>query len=136
MKLHFVLPTAVVAMMNVCAAGVAADKPDVERARAERNAAKKAFELHLAYYNTSGRTNFPAEKLYVWSRRWMQGEQRLTPDRTGRLAAAEAHLARMTQLERVVKLNFKAGLAISADVAAAEYYRLRAADAVARARGK
>ena len=43
------------------------------------------------------------EDVYHWSTRWLQTERDLNPKDTDHVAALEAHLKRMTELERDVK---------------------------------
>ena len=59
----------------------------------------------------------------------------MSSGRAARVAAAEAHVARMKDLENVVRVRYKAGLGTQADVSAAEYYRAEAEIGLAQARG-
>ncbi len=44
------------------------------------------------------------DQVYRWSIRWLQAEQDLSPKGPGRLAALEAHLKRMIELEKRVEM--------------------------------
>lgn len=73
-----------------------------------------------------GQTDANAEQLYVWSRRWMDAERAASKKHTERVAAVEAHLARMKDLERLTTAHFNTGQVTSAQRTAAEFYRLEA----------
>ncbi len=43
------------------------------------------------------------EEVYRWSVRWLQAERELSPKKADQVAALEAHLKRMTELEKMIK---------------------------------
>lgn len=64
--------------------------------------------------------------VYTWSVRWLDAERELPRKGKALLAAAQAHLARMTALEDELGKAVDRGAAPAADRAAASYYRLEA----------
>ena len=64
-----------------------------------------------------------AEKIYRWSVRWRQAQA----DAGGKQAdAAQGHLARMRELERITREQHKRGVVAVIDVTAVEFFRLEA----------
>jgi hypothetical protein len=128
-------------MIGLSAPAAAADEPpaanaQVANAKARAEAAGKAFEA-VRKRSTVDPVAFDPEKLYRWSRRWMEAEQESSGTKEARVAAAEAHLERMKKLEGVVKqLAEKGGFAGAADVAAQTYFRLDAERDLARVKDK
>jgi hypothetical protein len=75
------------------------------------------------------------EVLYRWSRRWMDGALAASKTKQERIAAAEAHLKRMKDLERVApELKKVAYVFPASSEAAATYYRLEAEASLEEAR--
>lgn len=72
------------------------------------------------------------EPVYAWSVRWYeaQGGKKAGPGPAGE------HLKRMAALEATVKAQFQGGLASTADVTAAEFYRVEAEVWLEEAGGK
>lgn len=99
-------------------------------------AARLACELLVIEPPKSGEARASTEDTYLWSRRWMEAEQDAAPDRPTSLAAAEAHLARMTELVHRAKRIFEAGQTSAANVACAEFYLLDAEWSAAKYRAK
>jgi hypothetical protein len=81
-----------------------------------------------------GRTR-DVDRIYRWSQRWLEAEQELNDKKGDRIAAAEAHLRRMKQLEDLVRNVYKAGAVAPIDLPAVEYYRLDAEAALSKAKG-
>src|SRR5262245_36236919 len=75
----------------------AGPKVPPQLAKARRDAARKAYEMHWVRLRTD--TSADPEKLYTWSRRWMEAEQALREEKATERAAVQAHLDRMKQLE-------------------------------------
>jgi hypothetical protein len=75
--------------------GAAQPEPARERALA----ARKAYEAWAAEFFVGRET---ALGVYLWSRRWMEAEQYLSRGTAEGPAAAEAHVARMKDLEKVI----------------------------------
>lgn len=79
-----------------------------------------------------GQTKDP-EAAYRWSRRWLEAEQEITQKPGAELAAARAHLQRMTMLEEVVKKQVSEAEGKSMFIEAANFYRIEAERSVIRA---
>ncbi len=75
------------------------------------------------------------EDVYQWSVRWLQAEQDLSPREEHQIAALEAHLKRMTELEKEVKMLAKDLLPRRAELDV-EWYRLEAQLWLAKAKGE
>jgi len=73
-------------------------------------AAAEAYALYAAHYKSGGAA---LDSVYAWSSRWR--------DALGK-AGNEAHLKRMRALTTEVQAKHAAGMATSADLAAARYY--------------
>jgi hypothetical protein len=105
------------------AAPDAADKTAAPM-KAKRDAARKTFEVAWIDYR-EGRGGL--ERLYWWSRRWMESEQQLAGQQKPELlAAAQGHFDRMREVERVIQNLEKRKVAVIDEVTAAEFYRLEA----------
>ena len=89
------------------------------------DAAQKAYAQHRAQLDIGGSK---PESVHLWSTRWADAEG-------ANVAAVDAHLLRMKQLELAVEKQVKAGTASTADAAAAVYYRAEAELWSARAHG-
>jgi hypothetical protein len=105
------------------AAPEAADKT-AALIKAKCDAARKTFEVARIDYR-EGRGGM--ERLYWWSRRWMESEQQLAGQQKPELlAAAQGHLDRMRELERIIRKLQQSKVAVVDEVTAAEFYRLEA----------
>ncbi len=104
-------------------------------AKARLQAARKVYEGYLSRYKIGPSQPLDAEKLYQWSRRWLEAQQDLALKKADRVAAAEAHLARMRRLEQTMRDLARKEVA-PYEVAGAEFYRLEAERWVAQAKGK
>ncbi len=105
-------------------------------AKARMEAARKVYEGSLRWYREGPVQPLDPEKLYQWSRRWLEAQQDLATKKEDRVAAAKAHLTRMQALERITRLMHKGGSVRAFDVAAVEFYRLEAERWVAQAKAK
>jgi hypothetical protein len=112
------------------------DDSNVENAKARLEAARKTFQAILERRKVDINAQWDEEKLYRWSRRWMEAAQAITDNKDGRIAAAEAHLKRMKNFEDLVKKMQSAGQASPEDVSAQEFFRLEAEHALIRAKGQ
>ena len=96
-------------------------------------AAQRAFEM-TAKDLSSGRLT-DIEVLYRWSHRWMDADIAASNTKQDVIAAAEAHLKRMTDLEKAApELKKVVDVFPASAEAAATYYRLDAEDSLAEAR--
>jgi hypothetical protein len=68
--------------------------------KAQMDAARKAFELYLKRQQDRAGEPGP-EKLYVWSRRWMEAQQALASEKDRRVQAAQDHLGGGENLHRL-----------------------------------
>lgn len=89
----------------------------------KRDAARKTFETTWQNYREGRRG---AESLYWWSRRWLESEQQLSDKKSDQLAAAQKHLERMRDLEKVVRDLQRANVITVDEISAAEFYRTEA----------
>ena len=69
--------------------------------------AKKGYEFAMATLEGTGRlsslSSARPEEVYRWSVRWLQVEREMSPRPTDHRAALEAHLKRMTELDKLVE---------------------------------
>jgi hypothetical protein len=100
-------------------------------AEARYQAAAKQFEEVWTYYRQSRTESFP---VYLWSRLLLDAQRELSDKPADRIAALEAHLARMQRLETLVKKVRRLGFGFSIDVGATNYYRLEAEHWLERAK--
>lgn len=87
--------------------------------RARLDAAKQAWE---AYKTRLAAGQGDVDALYRWSLRWLNAEVAASP--TNRARALINHKARMTELSNLISAMVRKGTASSADLKAAEYYRV------------
>jgi hypothetical protein len=111
-----------------------ADEKAAENARARAAAAEKAYKGIFQRSQVDPTSPLDVERLYQWSRRWLEAERELADKKEERVAAAQAHLDRMKKLEEVVRGWHRKGLLPPADVPAVEFYRLDAERRLAQAR--
>ena len=72
------------------------------------------------------------EQVNMWSRRWMAAQREVTSKKADQVAAAEAHVNRLQQLEKAAKDKYDAKHGPLSDVYSAEYHRLDAEIELAR----
>lgn len=122
-------------------ANLRADEPTpasakLTNAKARAEAASKVYRGTLERWKVDPNTQLDPEKLYQWSRRWMEAEQDLSDKKEDRTAAAEAHLERMKKLETLFKQYFEKKLITPAEVAAQTFFRLDAERTLAQIKGE
>jgi len=103
--------------VRACCAAARAEKPDpaatkVKTARAAHEATFEAFR--------SGKAD--ADKVYLWSRRWMEAQRDQGGKKADPATAIKDHLARMKVLRRFALERYKAGQTTPADVLGADFY--------------
>jgi outer membrane protein TolC len=103
----------------------AAEKPKEQPADRAKLAAAKVEAARTAYKATmtafrEGRSD--SEKVYLWSRRWLEAQRDASPKLAERAAAIEAHRQRMKDLRKMAEQNYKRGQAPIADVLGADFY--------------
>jgi outer membrane protein TolC len=102
-------------------------------ARAKLDAARHAYEANVRAY-AAGQGD--AEKVYLWSRRWMEAEREQAEKKGGREAALESHLKRMKDLREAAVKRYQAGQAPQADPLGAGFYVAEAELWLAQARDR
>jgi hypothetical protein len=100
-------------------------------AEARYKAALKQFGEVWTFYRQSRTDSF---QTYYWSRLVLDSQRDLSDTPEDRIASLEAHLARMRELEALVKKVRRLGFGFSTDVGATEYYRLEAEHWLEKAR--
>jgi hypothetical protein len=115
---------------SVLVSAVHADQTStVDNAKARLQSARKVYEAMMEEIKQGAQvqtTQLDPEKLYTWSRRWMNAQLEVSEKKENRIGAVEAHLARMKELEKILKKLYDAGVQPFSSVAAAEFYRLEA----------
>jgi hypothetical protein len=101
-----------------------------QRLDAVRRAYKESYDLYR-----EGRTR-DVDRIYRWSKRWLEAEREVTTTQSEQIAALEGHWRRMKQLEDLMRNLSKAGVTAVVELAAVEYYRLDAEVALSKARVK
>ncbi|GMU84523.1 MAG: hypothetical protein AMXMBFR47_43920 [Planctomycetota bacterium] len=99
-------------------------------------AAKSVYEQLVVEPLKRGEARASAEETYLWSKRWMEAEQDAAADRPAALAAAEAHLTRMTELAHRAKTMYEAGQTGLGQVTSVEFYQIDAEWSAAKYRAK
>ena len=103
-----------------------------ELAKAKLEAAREAYKASVQALQT-GKAD--AEKVYVWSRRWLEAQADQSGTRTDR-AAFEAHLQRMKELRKLATTRYHTGLVPVAEVIGTDFYVAEAGLCLERAKAK
>jgi RNA polymerase sigma factor (sigma-70 family) len=74
------------------------------------------------------------EEVYNWSKRWLDAEREASTTKAGQIAALEAHLGRIQELEKLIKLKHEVGRATVVDMTLAQFARVEAELWLAEAR--
>jgi hypothetical protein len=98
-------------------------------AEARLKAAREAFMIANA-------ESIDREKMYRWSVRWLEAEKAVKPGKADQVAALQAHLERMRNVEEDCQVAFKKGLGSKFDLVAATFYCTEAESWLAEAKGK
>lgn len=101
----------------VLGAATAADTADLMKTKVAT--AKVTFEVTVRAVS-EGKAD--AEKVYLWSRRWMEARRDGSDKPADRAAAAEAHRDRMKELRKTAESQYNTGKTTPADVLAADFY--------------
>jgi hypothetical protein len=113
------------------------DESNLANAKERAEAASKVYQGIFERSKIDPNAPLDPEKLYQWSRRWMEAEQETNEKKEDRIAAAEAHLQRMKTLEKyALLLQEKKGLITTTEVAAQKFFRLEAERTLAQIKGK
>ena len=129
-------PVLVLVLSALTEAGQAppAQKVPPALAKGRLDAARKTYEMLWIRHRNA--TAMDPEKLYVWSRRWMEAQQTLNTDKDKQMEAVQAHLDRMKKVEEFFMRLVKTGQGSSTDHTAAEYYRIEAEIWLAQAKDR
>jgi hypothetical protein len=122
--------------LGVLTSAARADEPAVSNARARLEAARTVYQGVLARAKVHPNAPLDPDKVYQWSRRWMEAERDLSAKKEDRSAAAEGHLTRMKAMEALVNRLFEQKLVSPVDVAAQAFFRLEAEKGLAQAKKK
>jgi hypothetical protein len=112
------------------------EDPAAANARARLEAARQVYQGMLARAKVDPNAPLDPEKVYQWSRRWMEAARDLGTSKEDKIAAAADHLGRMKAIEAVIKQLFDKGFAIPVEVPAQAFFRLQAEQELAQARAK
>jgi hypothetical protein len=74
------------------------------------------------------------EQVHQWSQRWLNAQRDLSSKKADQLAALEAHVSRMQELEKAARTRFDSHRGALSDLSAAEYHRIDAQLALSRAK--
>jgi hypothetical protein len=117
-SLHYMvsLIAGVLCSLNACSVCMGDD--NVEKSRAK--AAKECYERHATEFLAGRMSAWP---VYLWSDRWAKADLSLETGATKRASVAEAHLARMKEVERALLLKVAQGHGAIGSFLAASFYR-------------
>jgi hypothetical protein len=107
------------------ASTASAEEDAAANARARLEAAQKVYKCLLARWRTDPNFSEPFEQLHRWSLRWREAQAE-PGTKKDRLAAAEAHLMRMRDLDKVARKLLEKRLLAPYEVSQTEFYRLDA----------
>lgn len=88
--------------------------------------AREIYRVSLLLFQQGNHSSDDILGLIEWSRHWMEDEVRIGDGPAGRLAARQAHLDRMKDLESQVKAMYRRGELTLSESLKAKYYRLEA----------
>jgi hypothetical protein len=97
----------------------AADKKEETLAEAKLKAARATYDASLKAF-AEGKSD--SEKVYLWSRRWMETLRDRAAKKADRVTAIEGHRDRMKELQKTVQARYRSGMLALADVLAVDFY--------------
>ena len=107
------------------ASGLAAIEPAVNAlVKARLETARDVFKHEMERYEHT--LTLFGDDASVWSRRWMEAELLLSPNRAEKLASIQAHVERVKRLESIAGQYAKTGQGRASDALKAKYFRLEA----------
>jgi hypothetical protein len=107
-----------------------APPPDTRFWQARLEAAREAYEGYSRQLGVDP-AGSNMDLLYQWSRRWMEAERALAPNKDKQSAASTAHRDRMRTWEAALMNSVQKGNAARFELAAVRFYRLEAEQWVA-----
>ncbi len=122
----FVLIAGVLLALTSQSFAASRDEDATANARARMEASQKVYKGLLARSAVDPNLGPGVyEQLHRWSRRWMEAQAE-SGTRKDQIASAEAHLARMRELEKTARKLAKEKFLAAYEVSAIEFYRLDA----------
>jgi hypothetical protein len=97
-----------------------------KNAKIQADLAQTYYKGMMSSYNNSADQPFDIEKFSLWSWRWASAQRDASEKKEGRIAALQAHVDRMKELERQTRSKVKSNLVPRYEAAAAEYHRREA----------
>lgn len=119
----------------IFSSALAAEKTPAELAKERLAVIREIHRLQMEAFRT-GTAGFSIEHTYVWSRRWVEAARDASDKKADQVAALQAHLERMQQLEESAERLVKSGAAVKTDALAAKFYRLEAQHWLSQAKEK
>lgn len=119
--------------------GVAASAPaDLEN---PRSLAKQRLQVAQEANNAiktmrKNRENASAEQVYRWSRRLMEAEMEMSEKKADQIAAVNAYLLRMKEIEKLAKEGYQQGEVGYLELVDAKWYVLEAESLLSRAKAE
>jgi len=103
------------------------EKPfDAKKVAKEKlHASNNAYEIAWAQFKPFDLSKGDGEKVYRWSRRWMEAQRDMATNKIENLAAIKAHFDRMRRLEEEVQ-NYARGTIPFQQMEATRFYRAEA----------
>jgi hypothetical protein len=98
-------------------------------------AARDAYQLAWNEFRPFDLSKGDGEKVYRWSRRWMEAERELANTKAERAAALQAHFERMKKLEEEVQAYARGTIPFQ-QLAATRFYRAEAEGWLGEAKSK
>jgi hypothetical protein len=125
----------------LAATGPAKDPTLADLAKLRHDKARQVYEGLLGVLDAPQGMKVPVdgryfERLYQWSRRWLEAEQDMAGKDAERVAALEKHVIRMKKASQLAEALFEAGTIARVDRDAVEFYRLEAASWLRKAAKK
>ena len=140
---RFVLPGRFVVFLvsfgTLASPARAEEKSAVDNAKARVAVARKIYQglvENLKQKESPEPQLLDLEKFYLWSRRWMNAQREIAEKKEDRIAAVEAHLGRMKELEGIMKELYETEQIAVDKVWKGEFYRLEAERSLLEAKKK
>jgi len=107
--------------------------PVRQKAEAMLKLAQQGYELTVEEFRT-GKVDLM--HTYPWSVRWMEAQRTLAQTKSERIAAVEAHVARLKPLEAITWSKYQAGQATMSEVVTMRFYVAQAELQLAQAKAE
>jgi hypothetical protein len=103
----------------------AGEDATAELMKAKLAAAETAYRLHFDAFKM-GTTGATTELCYLWSKRVLEAETQMKPQKQPRIDALKRHLARIEDMDKRAKRGLQSGSTNPAQGAAVDYFLLEA----------